>query len=141
MTKFTFSKSHFSQNSHLFKYQIQMNLWIKSLILPQCGFLSPFYCYQLKLQLNFLLDLQYKALWLYVVSLDLHHIIYWSRKKTRSGNTCMNSALLLENRMTNEKRGQKSVNRFVRFSKGKPLKHVKTRKQLDTTTPRSTIEV
>ena len=53
----------------------------------------------------------------------------------------MNSALLLENRMTNEKRGQKSVNRFVRFSKGKPLKHVKTRKQLDTTTPRSTIEV
>ena len=29
-------KSHFSQNSHYFKNKIQVNLWTKSVILPQC---------------------------------------------------------------------------------------------------------
>ena len=32
LQKFTF----FLHNSHLFKYQIQVNLWTKSVILPQC---------------------------------------------------------------------------------------------------------
>ena len=37
LQKFTF----FLNNSHLFKYQIQVNLWTKSVILPQCE-----YCYK-----------------------------------------------------------------------------------------------
>ena len=48
-TKFTFWKSHFSQNSHFqslichkihfFKHQIPGNFWIKCWFLPQCGIL------------------------------------------------------------------------------------------------------
>ena len=37
MQKIAFSKSHFSQNSHILKYRIQVNLWAKNVILPQCG--------------------------------------------------------------------------------------------------------
>ena len=39
-TKIAFSKSHTSQKSHNFKYQIQVNLWTKSVFLPQCEPLS-----------------------------------------------------------------------------------------------------
>ena len=35
-TKIAFPKFHFSQKSHYFKYLIYVNLWIKSVILPQC---------------------------------------------------------------------------------------------------------
>ena len=37
MQKIAFSKSDFSQNSHILKYRIQLNLETKSVILPQCG--------------------------------------------------------------------------------------------------------
>ena len=39
---FFFTEIHnFLHNAHLFKYQIQVNLWTKSVILPQCE-----YCYK-----------------------------------------------------------------------------------------------
>ena len=37
MTKVIFSNSYFLHNSNLFKYQIQVNLWTKSIILLQCA--------------------------------------------------------------------------------------------------------
>ena len=53
-SKITFQNCIFHKSNIFFKYQIQVTLWIKSVILPQCGFRKKKIFQVLTFELNFL---------------------------------------------------------------------------------------
>ena len=54
LSKITFQNCIFHKSNIFFKYQIQVTFWIKSVILPQCGFRKKKIFQVLTFELNFL---------------------------------------------------------------------------------------